>query len=61
MCASKKGTAARCQALLIAWMNLTKLVGISLEEIHIVKNAIKRLMTAAERNIADEKNYCSKC
>jgi hypothetical protein len=51
----KKGTAARCQALLIAWTNLNKLVGISLEEIPIDKNAIKCLMTAAERNIADAK------
>jgi hypothetical protein len=36
-------------------MTLSKLVGISLEEIPIDKNTIKRLMTAAERNIADAK------
>jgi hypothetical protein len=36
-------------------MILNKLVGISLEEIPIDKNAIKPLMTAAERNISDAK------
>lgn len=36
-------------------MTLNNLVGISLEQIEVDHDAIKRLITAAERNIADSK------